>query len=62
MKKIIVLDYSYCVTHIFDFDENLYDSDDIQAFYDVVNEKYNLGLKESECEWMSVENVEIEYH
>lgn len=62
MKKIIILDFNSTVTHVFDFDENTDDSNNIVDFLDGVNNKYDLYLKESECQWMIVEELKLEIH
>lgn len=52
MEKIIVLDFSSPDVYVFDFDSNIYSNDNIQDFFDVINDKYNLYLREQDCQWM----------
>lgn len=51
-KQVIVLDFATGDVHIFPFDENEFDTEDIVDFFDAVNEEYDLYLKEGECQWM----------
>jgi hypothetical protein len=52
MNKIIILDFSTGKVIITYFDDNIYDANEIQEFFDVLNESYNYNLKESQCQWM----------
>lgn len=59
MKKLIVLDQATTKVYIFQFDENIWDTTAIQDFFDEVNNRYNLLLKEGECSWMISEIADI---
>ena len=59
MKKLIVLDQATTKVYIFQFDENIWDTAAIQDFFDEVNNRYNLLLKEGECSWMISEIADI---
>jgi len=61
MKKLIVFDYSTGVIHVyankrFGKTEHLDESEQVENF---IRKK---GHKLSECNWMVVKEVEIEYH
>lgn len=62
IKKIIILDFNSTVTHVFDFNENLYNSEEIQDFLDAINNEYDLYLKESECQWMITDELKLKIH
>lgn len=62
MKKIIVLDGENQITHIFDFDDQVFDEEEIEVFFQEVHMAFGMPLKESECSWMVVEQVKIEMH
>lgn len=62
MEKIIILDNNSMAVHVFPFDTNIYDTEDMYQFYDDINDKYSLNLKDSECSWMLVKNLKIEIH
>lgn len=62
MKKIIVLDVSSGDTHIFSYDEERYEEEDIDIMFDAFNEAFDLDLKTSECSWMFVDTVNILVH
>lgn len=61
-KKIIILDFATAVVHVFTFDENIYSSGAIVDFFDAMNEEGDYGLKESQCEWMIVQELKLEIH
>jgi len=52
--KIIILDFSKGEVHIHDYDINLY-NDDTEWFE---NSNYN----QKDCQWMIVENLNIQIH
>lgn len=58
MKTIIVLDFSTCMVHTFKYDRRKYKSED--DFFDKNHLEY--GFKQNQCEWMIVDNLEIEHH
>lgn len=62
MSKIIVLDNSTGSVHVFPFDKNVYDTEDLSEFYDHVNEFFQLSLSDSECSWMIVLDLKISIH
>lgn len=62
IKKIIILDFNSTVTHIFDFNENIYNNEEIQDFLDAINSEYDLYLKESECQWMITDELKLKIH
>lgn len=62
-KKVIILDHNTISVHVFKFDSDIYDEDDIVRFLDDVNLKYDLNLKEDECSWMFADNsLKIKIH
>jgi len=62
MKKIIILDFSTAEVHIFPFDENIYSNDDIINFFNDMNEEGDYNFKESQCQWMIVDELKLEIH
>ena len=52
MEKIIVLDFSSPDVYIFDFDSTIYSNDNIEDFFDMINDKHDLNLREQDCQWM----------
>lgn len=62
MKKIIILDFEKGEVHIFNFDRNIFKEDDIQYYFDVLNDNFNLHLTESNCQWMIVDNLNLKIH
>lgn len=58
MTKIIILDYSTCEIHVFDFDENQHESG--EDFLINHHSEHGETFKLSQCEWMIVdlENTE----
>lgn len=52
MDKIIVLDFSSSNVYLLDFDSDFYSNDNIEDFFDVINDKHNLYLSERNCQWM----------
>ena len=53
-EKIIILDYSTGKTYIAEYDNNIFEN--IQDFFDTLNDYHNLNLKESQCSWMIVKD------
>lgn len=52
-KYIVITDYSKPGVYITEFDTNIFDvNDNIQDFYDVLNEVHDTHLKESQCTYM----------
>lgn len=53
MKKIIILDYSTCEVHVFDYDDKVWESgeDFIISHYS----EHGNTFKESQCNWMIVD-------
>lgn len=66
--KIIVLDNSTGVVHIFPFDPSIWKIDktshdfDVQDFYDAAAEEFETPLKDSECSYMIVHALNIAVH
>lgn len=61
-NKIIILNFSTAKVHVFSFDENIYSNDNIIDFFDVMNEKGDYNFKESQCQWMIVDELKLEIH
>lgn len=62
MKKIIVLDGETQITHIFDFDDVIFDEEEIEVFFQEVHMVFGIGLTEIDCSWMVVDELKIEIH
>lgn len=62
MEKIIVLDFSGCDVYLFDFNTSIYSNDNIEDFFDMVNEKFDLNLSEKNCLWMNNKNLSINFY
>jgi hypothetical protein len=60
MKKIAILDFANIGIYVLDFDEDVFNNEEIQDFFDKANETYGLGLKESQCQWMIYEPGAVE--
>ena len=59
MKKIIILDFQTAEVHIFDYDPTVYES--YEEFYSS-NEATDLGLRETNCETMVVDQLILHIH
>lgn len=58
-KKIIILDFSTSQTHVFPYDENLYEN--VSDFFDsVICDE--LGIRETNCQYMVVDKLVIHMH
>jgi len=57
MQKIIILDFSTAKVHIFNFDKNVFD--DGESFLEAHPE---YGFKESQCQWMISDEINLEIH
>jgi len=53
MKKIIIMDYSTCEVHIYDYDEKEWE--DGETFLTNHYSEHGQTFKESQCEWMIVD-------
>jgi len=62
MKTIVILDTTCSDVHVFRFDTNEFDENDISYFIEAVNEEYDLDLDQSNCEWMIRDEITIKYH
>lgn len=53
MKKIIILDYSTCEVHVFNYDDKVWESEEdfIISHYS----EHGNTFKESQCNWMIVD-------
>ncbi len=56
MQKIIILDFTNSKVHIFDYDLNIWE--DVLEFL-TSNE---IDLNPNQCQWMIVDNLNIEIH
>lgn len=59
--QITVLDFSSGNVYVIPFDNNIYSNDNIQDFFDAVNEQHDLNLKESNCQWMIYKKTTITF-
>jgi len=57
--KIIILDFSTTETHVFPYDENIYDNS--EDFFDSAYCK-ELGIRERDCQYMVVEDLTLQIH
>lgn len=57
MKKIIILDFSIAETFIFSYDENTVDC--IDDYFETVNEEFGYNFKETNCQWMIVDELKL---
>lgn len=57
--KIIILDFESAETYIADYDNNKYE--DFGDFIVDFNEQFDLNLRETNCQWMIVEKLIINY-
>jgi hypothetical protein len=62
MKKIIILDFSTAKVHVFPYDENIYSDGEGFINNEWIEEEYGLGLKESQCQWMITDDLNIQIH
>jgi hypothetical protein len=60
MKKIIILNFETSEVHVFPYDENLYF--DYEEFYVAALEDYGLDFKDSYCDCMIVDDLNIQIH
>ncbi len=62
--QIIILDYSVGMIYMTEVENHKAETitnDNITDFYDYLNEKYDLSLKESQCSYMIGKNLDIEF-
>jgi hypothetical protein len=59
MKKIIILDFSTTKVHVFLYDENVWDNTEDFFDSDYCIEK---GIKETNCQYMVVDDLNIQIH
>ena len=59
-KKIIIIDSSDGTVHVFQYDENAFES--YQDFYDTINDECGYNFKESQCDCMIVDDLNIQIH
>lgn len=62
MKKIIILDFSTAKVHVFPYDENVYPDGEGFINNEWIEKEYGLGLKESQCQWMITDDLNIQIH
>lgn len=55
LQKIIILDFEVGKTYVCPFDKNVYE--DGEHF--IVKDPYELGIRETNCQWMIVDELEI---
>jgi hypothetical protein len=60
MKKIIILDFESGEVHVFNYDSNIFE--DFSDFVIVINEEYDLNLREKNCQWMIIDDLNIMIH
>jgi hypothetical protein len=60
MKKIIILDFSTAEVHVFPYDENVWT--DAEDFITDENENGSIALSLSNCQWMIVDDLNIQIH
>ncbi len=60
MKKIIILDFESGEVHVFNYDSNIFE--DFSDFVIVINEEHDLNLREKNCQWMIVDDLNIQIH
>ena len=60
MKKIIILDFESAEVHVFNYDSNIFE--DFSDFVIVINEEHDLNLREKNCQWMIVDDLNIQIH
>lgn len=53
MKKIIILDYSTCEVHVFDYDDKIWENE--EDFIMSHHSEHGNTFKESQCNWMIVD-------
>tara|TARA_R110002020_G_C16199797_1_gene766182 strand:- start:786 stop:968 length:183 start_codon:yes stop_codon:yes gene_type:complete len=57
MKKIIILDFSIAETFIFSYDES--PGSDITDYFDKINDEAGYNFKETNCQWMIVDELKL---
>ena len=57
MKKIIILDFSIAETFIFSYDEP--PESHITDYFDRINDEGGYNFKESNCQWMIVDELKL---
>ena len=60
MKKIIILDFSTAEVHVFPYDENVWANG--EDFITDENENGNIALSLINCQWMIVDELNIQIH
>jgi hypothetical protein len=58
-EKIIILDFSTGEVHVFPYDEDLYEDASDFLENDICKE---LGIRESDCQYMVVDQLNIQIH
>lgn len=56
---IVILDHNSGEIYISEYDSNLVES--YEEYYDILNEKFNLSLKDSECSCMITSELNIKF-
>jgi hypothetical protein len=59
MQKIIILDFTTGNTHILDYDNNIYDKEDIHIFFEDVENHFGYIFTENQCQWMIVDTLRL---
>ena len=59
-KKIIILDFSTAEVHVFPYDENVWS--DEEDFIVDENEGGSVAMSASNCQWMIVDDLNIQIH
>jgi hypothetical protein len=60
MKKIIILDFSTAEVHVFPYDDNVWS--DGEDFITDENENGSIALSLSNCQFMIVDDLNIQIH
>ena len=59
-KKIIILDFSTAEVHVFPYDENVWSGG--EDFIVDENEGGSVAMSASNCQWMIVDDLNIQIH
>ncbi len=60
-SSIIILDFSDGEVYVFPFDTGLFSNDNIEDFFEAINELHELELQEKNCQWMIKEHLKINF-
>jgi len=48
--------------HVFDYDTNIYAEKDADDFFIALKDDFGYTMNQTNCQWMIVDNLEIEVH